>query len=76
MPYFSFTAKVQEVDCLVQEKPDENGAEVVISGNLNNIISNTYVFIITMHDEPDVESVGHEWKVVDFRKAEGHKMLL
>jgi len=69
---------VQEIDCSVSTKEEdlESGVEVVVSGDTRNIVSNTYFVTLTLHDSPDLENVGHIWKISDFKLAENRKMLL
>lgn len=68
---------MQEIDCLVSTKEeDEEKGEVVVQGGASNIIGNTYIFTLSLHDEPDIESVGHGWKVTEFRLAQKLKMIV
>lgn len=75
-PVFQFMIRMQDVDCLVSTKPEDEDKDVIISGGVNNITSNTYLVSLMLHDNPDLEAVGHVWKIVDFRLAETHKMLV
>lgn len=49
---------------------------MIIAGDPKNIVSNTYFVTFTLHDNPDLENVGHIWKISDFKLAENRKMLL
>lgn len=79
-PVFIFSVKTQEIDCLVSTKKEdlenESGQEVIVKGSPDVITSNTYYVAMTLHDNPELEEVGHIWKVTDFKLAEKHKMLL
>ena len=77
-PVFLFAVQLQEIECNVSTKEEdlESGVEVVISGDTKNIVSNTYYVTLTLHDNPDLENVGHIWKITDFKLAENRKMIL
>src|SRR3990167_792449 len=69
-PVFTFMIRMQDIDCLISTKPEDEGKDVIISGGENNITSSSYMISLMLHDNPDLESVGHIWRIVDFRLAE------
>lgn len=68
--------KMQEIDCLISTKEEDKGNEVVVQGGKDKLSGKTYILAVRLHDEPNIESVGHEWEVTTFHVAEAHKMLL
>jgi hypothetical protein len=75
-PVFLFSVKVQEIDCLESIKEEDIGKDIIVQGSDKQIVSNTYIVTLTLHDEPDLEAVGHTWKITEFRLAGKQKMLL
>lgn len=75
-PYFQFLVNMQELDCLVSTKEEDEGKEVIVSGDKGKITNNSYVLTLALHQQPDLEVVGHEWEIIEFQLAETHKMLL
>jgi hypothetical protein len=75
-PIFFFHVKLQEIDCLISTKEEDRGNSVVVQGSKDRVTSKTYILAVRLHDEPNIEIVGHEWEVITFHIAESHKMLL
>ncbi len=48
----------------------------VVQGSKDTIVSNNYIMTLQLHDEPDIEAVGHAWKITSFRLAQKLKMLV
>jgi len=71
-PQFSFTINVQEIDCKVLLK-DENEIK---EGGDNNIMQNIYRIVLSRHDDPDIELTGHYWEIVEFQKVGELKQLV
>jgi hypothetical protein len=68
--------RMQEIDCLISTKEEDLGKEVIVQGSKDKVISRSYILTVKLHDEPNIELVGHEWELMSFRLAETHKMLL
>lgn len=62
---FTFTIQVQEIDCKVSIK-DENEIK---GGDENKIMSNTYRIHLSRHSEPDIAVTGHYWEIIEFTKV-------
>lgn len=77
-PIFVFDYHVQEIDCMISTKIEdiEAGEEVIISGNTSDVIRKHYQVTLTLHSDADLENVGHEWEIADFKIAQLTKMLL
>lgn len=75
-PYFQFLVRMQEVNCLVSTKEEDQEEMVIVSGDKSKIMETSYLLVLTLNREPNLEEVGHEWEIVQFRLAESHKMIL
>ena len=59
-PLFICTAKMYEIECLV----DKDEPEKMVEGNLNWPAYRDFVLFIIPHPKPDIETVGHEWVII------------
>lgn len=64
-PQFSFTIQVQEINCKVNVK-DENEIK---EGGEDSIVQATYRIVLSRHDNPDIATTGHYWEIVEFNKV-------
>ena len=64
-PQFTYTIQVQEINCKVSAK-DENE---ITEGGEDSIMSSTYRIVLSRHDEPDIALTGHYWEIVEFNKV-------
>lgn len=63
-PQFSFTIEVQEIDCKVNVKDGS-----IKDGGEDRIIESVYRIVLSRHDNPDLETTGHYWEIVEFNKV-------
>ena len=64
-PQFTYTLEIQEINCKVSVK-DENEVK---EGSENAILQSTYRIVLSRHSEPDVALTGHYWEIVEFNKV-------
>ena len=64
-PQFTFTLEVQEINCKVNLK-DENEIK---EGSEDSIVQVTYRIVLSRHDDPDMAMTGHYWEIVEFNKV-------
>lgn len=63
-PEFVFTIRVNELDCRISTKKENKGE--IVEGGEESIAMNTYRFIISHHENPDIELCGHYWEIREF----------
>lgn len=64
-PQFTFTIQVQEINCKVSIKNENEIKE----GGEDNILQTVYRIVLSRHDEPDIALTGHYWEIVEFNKV-------
>lgn len=64
-PQFTFTLEVQEINCKVDVKNEDEIKE----GGEDNILQSTYRVVLSRHEEPDMALTGHYWEIVEFNKV-------
>lgn len=69
-PCFSFTIRVQEIHCNVSKKNNK-----VVDGAEDHIQQNRFNFVLTIHENPDLEETGHSWELVEILPVEAVHML-
>lgn len=47
-----------------------------MDGGDDRIMSYDYLFALRLHTEPDLESVGHKWELVELQPREVLKLLV
>jgi hypothetical protein len=68
--------RMQEVDCLISTKEEDKENMVIFSGDKGKVDERQYILVLSLNKDPDLEAVGHEWEIVQFRLAESHKMIV
>lgn len=72
-PQFTFTITVQEINCRVSLKNENE----IVEGDDSMISNITYSLSIQRHDdEPDIALTGHYWQIVAFEKVGEVKQLV
>jgi len=69
-PCFTFTIRVQEVYCNINKKTNK-----VVDGGEDRVMQNRFNFMLTLHDNPDLELSGHPWELVEILPVEAVHML-
>jgi Tim44-like domain len=64
-PQFTFTIEIQEINCKVSVK-DENQ---ITDGGEENILQTSYRFVLSRHENPDMALTGHYWEIIEFNKV-------
>ena len=62
-PQFSYTIQVQEINCKINVADNQ-----IKEGADDSILDSTYRVVLSRHDDPDIELVGHYWHIVEFNK--------
>jgi len=69
-PSFSFTIRVQEIHCNISKKTNK-----VVDGREDKVMQQRFNFVLTMHENPDLELSGHPWELVEILPVEAVHML-
>jgi len=69
-PSFSFTIRVQEIHCNINKKTNK-----VVDGREDKVIQQRFNFVLSMHENPDLEISGHPWELVEILPVEAVHML-
>ena len=69
-PCFTFTIRLQEIYCNISKK---NGK--IVDGADDRVLQQRFNFVLTLHDDPDLEITGHPWKIVEIQPVEAVQML-
>jgi len=69
-PCFTFTIQVQEIYCNISNKTKK-----IVDGGEDKVLRARYNFVLTLHDNPDLEMSGHPWELIEIQPIENVKML-
>jgi hypothetical protein len=64
LPCFTFTISTQEIHCNVNNK-----SKKIVDGAEDRIMQSQYNFVLTYHESPDVETVGHMWELIELQQV-------
>lgn len=70
LPMFTFTIKTQEIHCNVSVKDGK-----IVDGAEDRLMHCQYNFVLTPHQNPDFEEIGHGWELVELTQI-GHQLVL
>lgn len=70
VPRFTFNINCQEIYCHVSIHKNK-----IVDGADDRIIQKSYNVVFAMHDNPDLEEVGHIWELVELHQV-GHQEAL
>ena len=68
---FTFTIKTQEIHCNVSKKENK-----IVDGAEDRIMHCQYNFVLTPHQTPDLEEIGHGWEMVEVTMLGNVKALV
>ncbi len=60
MPIFIFHINMQEIHCFISKKDGS-----IVDGDEDRLMSYEYRFALQLHENPDLEEIGHEWEIVE-----------
>jgi len=69
-PCFTFTIQVQEIYCNISNKTKK-----IVDGGEDRVLRTRYNFVLTLHEDPDLEMSGHPWELIEVQPIENVKML-
>jgi len=70
LPCFTFTIRIQEIHCNISKK-----TEKIVDGADDRVLQNRYNFVLSPHENPDLEVVGHQWVITEVIPVEAVHML-
>lgn len=62
---FTFTIQVQEINCQVSLKDEDE----IKKGGDDHILQTVYRIVLSRHEDPDIAVAGHYWEIVEFNKV-------
>ena len=70
LPCFTFTISTQEIHCNISKKENK-----IVDGADDRIMQNSYNFVLCLHENPDLEEIGHHWQLIEIQQI-GHQIAL
>lgn len=72
LPIFVYIIRAQEIYCMVSQTEKTK----IVDGADDRLMSKEFVFAIRWHQNPDLETAGHPWEVVELQPREIVQMLV
>ena len=65
LPCFTFNITTQEIHCMLSRKEKNK----IVDGADDRVMQNQYNFVLTRHQNPDIEVVGHLWEMTELQQV-------
>ncbi|KRX00901.1 hypothetical protein PPERSA_09507 [Pseudocohnilembus persalinus] len=71
LPVFQFNIKMQEIYCNVDDITGK-----IVDGSDDRVMAYDFIFGVRLHTDPDLETVGHKWELIEVQPQQVVKMLV